>query len=82
LLGVPAISAYPGKATLIEEFLIRKKLIFRPDDVGNFMKTLSSVCYDEDWRIKYRARSHKLWESMEDPREKILSKIEMRGKKV
>jgi len=82
LLGVPAISAYPGKATLIEEFLIRKNLIIRPHNHDNFMKILSDVCLDKNWRIKYRARSKKLWESMEDPSEKILSKIEMIGKKV
>jgi predicted glycosyltransferase len=82
LLGVPAISAYPGKTTLIEEFLIKKKLIFKYDNVDAFMKFLSFVCCDDDWRIKYKKRSHEFWNSLEDPREKIISKIETIGKKV
>ena len=82
LLGVPVISAYPGEATLIERFLMKRKLIFRPCSVQELMKVLDRFLREKRVRWGFGRRAVSLWKLMEDPEEKIASKIEDVGKKV
>ncbi|MGQ9781293.1 MAG: DUF354 domain-containing protein [Nitrososphaeria archaeon] len=82
LLGVPAISAYPGKATLIERFLMKRKLVFRPNSMRKLVKTLDYFLQDKRVKAVFERRATDLWNMMENPREKIISRIETIGKKV
>ena len=82
LLGIPAISAYPGRPTLIEDFLIRKKLLYRSSDTKKLRKVISRFLSNERLRNDYKKRSANLWSSFEDPEKKIIPKIELLEKKV
>ncbi|MGC8937309.1 MAG: DUF354 domain-containing protein, partial [Candidatus Methanomethylicaceae archaeon] len=82
LLGVPSISLFPGKATLIESFLIRKGLVIRPKGSGNVNKIIRHFLYNVKSRSQFKKKVKLLWSIMEDPKEKIVSKIELFREKV
>ncbi|MEM3403508.1 MAG: DUF354 domain-containing protein [Nitrososphaeria archaeon] len=82
LLGVPTISAYPGQPTIVEKFLINKKLIYRPSNLNRCMKLLACLLFNKNLRETYKKRSSMLWNLMHDPRDLIASKLNEIGKKV
>lgn len=82
LLGVPSISLFPGKATLIESFLIRKGLVIRPKCLGNVNKIIRHFLYNVKSRSQFKEKVKLFWSTMEDPKEKIISKIELFREKV
>jgi len=82
LLGVPTISAYPGQPTIVEKFLIRKRLIYRPKNLSHCMKILVRLLFNKNSREAYKKRSKMLWNLMCDPREIIVPKLNEIGKKV
>lgn len=82
LMGVPSISLFPGKETLIEAFLIRRGLVIRPKNPKKVTKIVRHLLYSIKSRSAFERRARMLWSHMEDPKEKIISKIELFGEKV
>jgi len=77
LLGVPTLSLYPGRTTLIERFMIRRNLVvkagsFSPNEVKRALAKLLS----EDYKRQLKKRVEALWREMEDPLPKILEAME------
>ena len=73
LLGVPTISAYPGKTTIIENFLINKGLIIRLLDSGEIISQSNTLINNDMFRKKIMNKASNLLNEMEDPIEKIVS---------
>ncbi|MCX8188403.1 MAG: DUF354 domain-containing protein [Nitrososphaeria archaeon] len=82
LLGVPSISLFPGKPTLIEDFLIKKGFVIRPKNPNHVIKVIRHFLNNRENRIRYEKKIKSFWKFMEDPKEKIVSKIESFGEKV
>ncbi len=82
LLAIPSISLFPGKPTLIENFLIKKGFVIRPKNPKHVIKIIRHFLYNRESRIRYEKKIKTFWNSMEDPKEKIISKIEVFGEKV
>jgi predicted glycosyltransferase len=82
LLSVPSISLFPGKATLVESFLIRKGLVIRPKNPKKVNKIIRHFLYNVESRSRFERKAKILWSIMEDPKEKIISKIELFKEKV
>jgi predicted glycosyltransferase len=72
LMGVPTISAYQGKDTFVEDYLIRKKLIVKPHTVKGVLENVEKLM-DERKRALIKRRAEELLKKMEDPIEKIVS---------
>ncbi|MCP8308625.1 MAG: DUF354 domain-containing protein [archaeon] len=70
LMGVPTISAYKGKDTYVEDYLIRKKLIVKPRTIKGILKNVERLV-DERKKAFIKRRAEDLLKKMEDPIEKI-----------
>ncbi|MEM3041606.1 MAG: DUF354 domain-containing protein, partial [Nitrososphaerota archaeon] len=68
LLGTPTISCYPGNPTLMEKYLIRKKLISRVTESEKIVRRIDYVLKNlgEERRLQ-RERATKLTANMENP---------------
>lgn len=75
LLGVPAISYYPGEATFVEKFLINYGLVDRVHDPLRIAQRAIAVSKNREFRELCRKKSTRLLESMEDPLRKIIQRI-------
>jgi len=75
LLGVPAISYYPGEATFVDRFLINYGLVDRLQDSGRIAQRALAISKNRDFRELCRKKSSKLLQSMEDPLRIIVQKI-------
>ncbi len=77
LLGVPTFSCYPDKPFIIEEFLIRKRLVAREADwrkaKTKILKILKNLSEARKVQVK---RAKELTDSFEDPIEVILKAVE------
>ncbi|MEM2154406.1 MAG: DUF354 domain-containing protein [Nitrososphaeria archaeon] len=82
LLGVPSISLFPGRPTLIENFLIKKGFVIRPQNPKHVIKIIKHFFHNRESKIRYEKKIKSFWASMEDPKEKIVSRIEFLGEKV
>lgn len=75
LLGVPAISYYPGEPTFVERFLINYGLVERILDSGRIAQRTQAICGSQEFREFYQRKSGRLLHSMEDPLRVIVQKI-------
>jgi predicted glycosyltransferase len=77
LLGTPAISCYPREPTIIENYLIREKLVYREREPNKIVKKISQIIDNiADTRKKHREISRRLISKMEDPIEVIINEVE------
>ena len=78
LLGIPAISCYPREPTIVEEFLIREKLIQRTtdSDVAS-LKIVSILNNFDEVRSDQIEKANDLIKKMEDPFDIIIKNLEV-----
>jgi hypothetical protein len=74
LSGVLAISL-SRRPNLVEEFLVRKGLVFKPSSPSAAAELISSFLRDERWMRLQRRRASELLAQMEDPTETICSAL-------
>jgi predicted glycosyltransferase len=75
LLGVPAISYYPGEPTFVDRFLISYGLVDRLHDPERIAQRAVAVCKNSEFRELCRKKSSRLLQSMEDPLRIIIRRI-------
>jgi predicted glycosyltransferase len=75
LLGVPAISYYPGEPTFVDRFLINYGVVDRLQDSGRIAQRALAIAKNRDFRELCRKKASKLLQSMEDPLKIIIQKI-------
>ena len=75
LLGKPVISVYPGETTLVEKYLIKQKVVFRPRTVGETITILQKILSDKKLREKIRRKGLALLRKLENPIDVILERI-------
>jgi len=77
LMGVPTLSCYPGEPSIVEKYLIRKKLLVRVTDpeklLNRIIKMLGEI---KDFRDIWSMRAKGLVETFEDPIKIIADEIE------
>jgi predicted glycosyltransferase len=77
LLGVPTFSCYPGKPFIIEEFLIRKRLVAREADWHKTKVKILKILRNPDIARKVQVkRAKELTDSFENPMEVIVRAVE------
>jgi hypothetical protein len=74
LMGIPAISYYPGERTFVERYLVNQGLVERILDSARIAQRVHALIKNHDTEL-YRKRSTKLIESMEDPLKIIVQRI-------
>jgi len=67
LLGVPTISIYPSKPTIVEKYLINAGLVYRSLDPKRIVSVSAKMMVDEEFLKKCRSKSQRLLKNMEDP---------------
>ncbi|HYB92649.1 MAG TPA: DUF354 domain-containing protein [archaeon] len=76
LLGVPTISCYPGKTTLVEKYLVKEGLVTRiTDPKKTIRKTLQIFSKLDSYRAVQQERAKMLLAKMEDPIDVILREV-------
>jgi predicted glycosyltransferase len=76
LLGVPTISCYPNKPTIIEKFMVQQKLVYRTMDVDLIIRKIAEILNNLNYfKATQRVRAKALISKMEDPTEKIVKVI-------
>jgi len=75
LMGVPAISYYPGDPTFVERFLIKFGLVERILDAGRIAQRTKAISRSSDFREFCQRKSASLLRSMDDPLRIIIQKI-------
>ncbi|MGB9622303.1 MAG: DUF354 domain-containing protein [Candidatus Bathyarchaeia archaeon] len=77
ILGVPTLSIYPGETTIIERYLIRKRLIKRENNPELlWRRVLRMLDRIDEKKIEEEKRARELVKEFEDPLEKITEAIE------
>ena len=77
LLGVPAISCYPGTPTIVEKYLVRERLIQRICEPKHAVKRVRQILGDLSKELTcQRERARLLMNSMEDPVDVIIRQVE------
>jgi predicted glycosyltransferase len=77
LLGVPALSCYPGEPTIVEKYLIRERLVERITEPKRAVRRIGRILGDIDAERKHQKEKAKsLMAVMEDPAEVIVRHIE------
>jgi hypothetical protein len=77
LLGTPTISCFPGEPTLVDDFLIKKKLINRLKSPKDVFRQVTQILNDsEEIRRRQRELARKLLSQMEDPIDVIITEVE------
>lgn len=77
LLGVPAISCYPREPTIVEEFLINKRVIQRTTDPNVVCSKIVNILNNfEEIRADRMEKASELIKDMEDPFDIILENLE------
>ncbi len=77
LLGVPAISIYPGELPAVLKFLERRKLLVHLRDPEAIIQTMTRLLKRLDAvRDSWRRRAQNLWRSLEDPFNVVLKEVE------
>jgi predicted glycosyltransferase len=77
LLGTPTISCYPREPTIVENYLIRNKLIHRIIDPEKALKRIIQIL--DDYENVHRVQQEKaktLTSQMEDPLDVIIREVE------
>ncbi len=81
LLGTPAISCYPQEPTIVENYLMKKKLVQRITDPDKAASRIVEILDDyEDSRRAQQEKARALMSAMDDPLEVIINEIESRAK--
>jgi predicted glycosyltransferase len=81
ILGIPTISCYPGKPTLVELFLIERGLIERDTNLESIVKIASKFLIDpKSQKAVHQKRARLLVRNFEDPIKIITDEIEKRVK--
>jgi len=75
MLGVPSISCFPNKPTIIEEFLISSGFVVRETDPVRIARRAINMLEDETYRRRIRDKAKNFVERMEDPIEVILREL-------
>ena len=75
MLGVPSISCFPNKPTIIEEFLISSGFVVRETDPFRIAERAVNMLEDEPYRRRIRGKAKSFVERMEDPVEVILREL-------
>jgi len=75
MLGVPSISCFPSKPTIVEEFLISSGLVVREMDPSRIARRAMRMLEDETYRRRIRDKAKGFVERMEDPIEVILREL-------
>jgi len=78
LLGVPALSCYPGEPTIVERYLIREGLVERITEPKRAIRRIRRILGNLDAeRESQREKAQSLIANMEDPAEVIVHHIEV-----
>lgn len=77
LMGVPTISAYPGRNTYVERYLIREGLVVKPKAVRGVIRAAEELLMDERKRASINKKAEGLLMRMEDPISKIISTLKV-----
>jgi predicted glycosyltransferase len=78
LLGIPAISCYPREPTIVEEFLIRERIIQRTNDPdAASLKIVSILNNFDEVRLDQIEKANNLIKNMEDPFDIIVENLEV-----
>jgi predicted glycosyltransferase len=76
LLGVPVLSCYPSKPTIIEDFLVRAGFVFRLKGEDETLGKLNQILQANlDYRNMLKEKAQRLRSSMEDPVEVIFKTV-------
>ena len=75
LLGVPTISCYPGEPTLVERYLISKRLVTRLHDASRTADLVAKILEDSEIRAERERKANVLLRTMEDPVRVILRHV-------
>ncbi len=76
LLGVPAISIYPGELPTVLKFLERRRLLTHLEDSGAVIQILAKLLKDLDVvRNAWMKKAQILWRIMEDPFQVIMREV-------
>jgi len=75
MLGVPSISCFPDKPTIIDEFLISSGLVVRETAPTRIAKRAMNMLQDETYCRHIRDEAKGLVERMEDPIEVMLREL-------
>lgn len=76
LLGVPVVSIYPGKTTIVEKFLIKKKLVYRSLKIDDVIRYVQKVLSDKKYKKVQKQRAQILMKEFIDPVKEIIKCIE------
>jgi predicted glycosyltransferase len=77
LLGTPTISCFPSEPTMVDNYLIKKKLVYRLKSPKEVVKKVTQILDDsKDIRRKQRELARNLITQMEDPIDIIITEIE------
>lgn len=81
LLGTPTISCYPREPTIVENYLMKKKLVQRITDPDKASRRIIQILDDyEDFRRAQQEKAKVLMSAMEDPLEVIIDVVERETK--
>jgi len=75
LLGVPAISYFPGDPTFVDRFLIGYGLVERIMDPSRVAQRVMAITKSREFQDFYRKRSSRLLKGMEDPLKLIMRRV-------
>ncbi len=75
MLGIPSISCFPEKPTIIEEYLISSGLVVRETDPVRIAERAMKMLEDETYRRRIRDKAEGFVKRMEDPIEVILNEL-------
>jgi predicted glycosyltransferase len=76
LLGVPVLSCYPSKPTIIEDFLIRNGFVFRLKGDDEVLRKLNQILQASlRYKQELKEKAQRLRSSMEDPVEVIFETL-------
>lgn len=77
LLGTPTISCFPRDPTIVEKYLIKKKLVYRENKPEKVAKKIQQILANlDDVRKSQREKARNIKSTMEDPIEVLVKEIE------
>lgn len=77
LLGVPVLSCYPSKPSIIEDFLIRNGFVFRLKGEKEVLRKINQILQDGlHYKNELKEKARRLCSSMEDPVEVIFETVQ------
>ena len=81
LLGTPTLSCYPREPTIVENYLIKEKLVHRITDPDKASRKIIQILDNyETIRRTQREKAQALISKMEDPLDVIINTVEQKSK--